>query len=280
MASRKKTPLDFAQLIASDNPKDRLLAARHADKLTDEQLEVLAADERSCIRHEVLLQTCHRISEKTLLHMLGDPDEEVQWMALKSLRSVVEFPPERLRRFVRSANPKIRWQLADWDNLPEDIVRALAVDTCAEVRASVGWRKDLPRDILDALRSDPDEEVRWTMAAVHRGNDWEALAKDPSIEVRELVAWDAPSLSEETLVRLSSDASFRVRRATLERDDLPEAVTVRNLLSNAKMRQEQAIETLKRVSSHEKLELISRVAEVSPKSAKKALERLARHQAA
>ena len=128
--------------------------------------------------------------------------------------------------------------------------------------------------------ADPDYKVRLGMATAHPDGNWEALACDPDAGIRGFAARSAPSLSEETLSRLSNDPVLSVRKRTLGRKDLPEAVTLRNLLSNAKMRQKQAASALKGASSHEKLELASRAAEISPKAAKKALARLAQHAAA
>ena len=138
-------------------------------------------------------------------------DDTVEEWLISSPRSMLVVCSEL------SAN--IRPRIAQRENLPQEIVCALAADEDVNVRRTVAGRHDLPTTAVQQLSKDVDKDVRQFIAQrEHLPQDIVcALAADQDVGVRRTVAGrhDLPTTAVQ---QLSNDADAVVRNIFLPRD--------------------------------------------------------------
>gem|GEM_PF-2578271 len=127
--------------------------------------------------------------------------------------------PRSLRVIYSELSAYIRPRIAQRENLPQEIVCALAADEDVNVRRTVAGRHDLPTTAVQQLSKDVDKDVRQFIAQrEHLPQDIVcALAADQDVGVRRTVA-GRHDLPTTVVQQLSNDADAVVRNIFLPRD--------------------------------------------------------------
>ncbi|WP_062387520.1 hypothetical protein [Demequina iriomotensis] len=87
-------------------------------------------------------------------------------------------------RLASGPDVKVRASLAvSNEDLPEDLVRKLAADRRAEVRACVAKRRSLPEDLVIAFASDRSANVRWWLLCMRDTPEVAALLREDPDEM-------------------------------------------------------------------------------------------------
>lgn len=93
-----------------------------------------------------------------------------------------------MERLASDSDPRVRaFVCAGWRPVPEDLLRLLAKDRSAKVRAAVAFREDIPEDLAFDLATDKSAVVRFEILVTHDDDVRfaRALRDDPDPQVRD-----------------------------------------------------------------------------------------------
>jgi len=191
---------DLVEMANSDDVKIRRGVATNPSTPTH-VLEHLAQDPEMEVRCATLEQS-QRLSEQTLAQLVLDPEPLIYWKALDHIGPAAF--EQTLQHFNDYHQPRVI--LARRLECPSDVLRQLAVDTYAEVRAAVAGNPKCPAEVLTILGQDKRSAV-----------------------VRRTVASNQNCPSA-TVVSLLADKDRQVRENALNNSNLPdEYKTLRRL---------------------------------------------------
>lgn len=151
-------------------------------------------------------------------------DDKIRWLATSSdpahrlsVADYSDLPTDLLHQLAQDPNSGVRAVVARRTDLPSNHLPALAVDPANVVRAAVAHRTDLTDDILTTLARDPYEDVRARIAR-HPGTPAHLIAQlatDTASDVR-LGATTHPHLPAEVVPVLLTDDAANIRRVTIK----------------------------------------------------------------
>ena len=141
------------------------------------------------------------------------------------------LPQEIVCALAADEDANVRLAVAGRHDLWEPVLRQLSNDADAGIRQRIGQRENLPQEIVCALGTDEDVNVRRTVAGRHDlpTTAVQQLSKDVDKDVRQFIA-QREHLPQDIVCALAADQDVGVRRTVAGRHDLP--TTVVQQLSN------------------------------------------------
>jgi hypothetical protein len=140
--------------------------------------------------------------------ILKELKELETWNEHVSFIHSLDLTNEQFQILSKKEDYKVRWGIAEYSDLPEDLMYKLADDKDDIIRMGIAQRPDLPEDLKYKLAEDDADGVRGEIAKHTDLPDAlkYKLAEDEAAMVRCQIA-DRPDLPEDLIIRLSCDYS-------------------------------------------------------------------------
>lgn len=215
------TPPALLDALAQDDPVHCLRALSHPNA-PNSLYERLANSQKAQLRR--LVAESPRVPRALLLRLRLDPNRAVQQAARRNRGAAAIDPPEDLPF---SPQKEVRLALAREAQDPKALLQ-LSRDEALEVRLALAQREDLPDEVARALLRDASPEVRLAYAKRAPVATLDLLSRDLEPRVRQAVS-SRTDLPGYLALRLSRDEAEEVRGAlacnpAIRNDEIMEAL--------------------------------------------------------